>query len=272
MKQWLDAVCHIAKEAGQAILPYFNQDKHVLKTRHKADKSPVTDADIAAHDIICSGLHALAPTLPILSEEDANLLDYEQRKQWQRYWLIDPLDGTRGFIAGIPEFSVNIALIECGEPIMGVIYSPTDDLLYAAYDAEGAFRQDGSGCRTSLTTRCLNWQQYTFAVGQYHNEKRLQLYAQEHPNFSLLRLNSSLKFCAIAEGRADIYPRIGPTGEWDTAAGQCILEQAGGLVVDLQANPLQYNARESVINGAFVALGDTDALDQTLLSIQRGLS
>jgi 3'(2'), 5'-bisphosphate nucleotidase len=272
LARWLDPVRYIATEAGVGILEFYHGEDSRLETRQKSDDTPVTQADLTAHTIIHQGLTALAPNVPILSEEDVALTPYETRKSWDHYWLIDPLDGTRGFIAGLPEFSVNIALIEKNRPVMGVIYSPVEKILYWACAGTGAFKQEGLATPYAISTRPLSWDDFVVTIGHFHGVKRLTAALGDFPGFKLHRLNSSLKLCALADGTADIYPRIGPTSEWDTAAGQCILEEAGGAVVDLQQDSLQYNARESVINGAFFGLADPRNTDQIISLFNRSQS
>jgi 3'(2'), 5'-bisphosphate nucleotidase len=268
MKGWIDALCYIAIEAGEAIKPFYKQGQDKLNVRKKSDASPVTEADLLSNQIICQGLTALAANVPIISEE-TQLVDFPIRQHWQRLWLVDPLDGTKGFIAGIPEFSVNIALIENHAPVLAVIYSPMDDALYFASKGGGSYKKVGQAKAMPIRSSSINWQQYTLALGKYHNEDRIRQILGASDKYDFLHLNSSLKFCALAEGEADIYLRFGPTGEWDTAAGQCILAEAGGAVVDFNGSAMHYNARESIINEPFIAVGDCQAIDKTLELIKR---
>jgi len=259
----LQSVVNISHQAGSAIMNYYGDNASELGVRAKEDKSPVTEADLAAHHIVISGLTALTPELPILSEEGQHP-DYEVRQQWQRYWLTDPLDGTRGFVEGSEEFTVNIALIDAGNPVLGVIYSPVLELTYFASRNDGAYRQIAAEPPVGIETVSLNWEAHRVVLGRHIKKTRLlKLYEQE-PNCRLLRRNSSLKLGLVADGQADIYPRFGETGEWDTAAGQCIIEAAGGAVVDLENQPLQYNAKPSLINPPFVALGDRTQAEQII--------
>lgn len=258
----LTAVVKIAKQAGDAILPYFNHPERI-QARHKADNSPITAADLAAHNLLVQELKKLTPNLPILSEEGL-IPDFEIRQNWQQYWLLDPLDGTRGFLRGSNEFSVNVALIYKQQPVIGVIYAPVTRFCYFAYQGGAAYRQQDSERPKQMNTRQLRWNHITLLIGQYHSSKRLPLLIEQFKHLQVIRLNSSLKFCRVAEGSGDIYPRYGPTGEWDTAAGQCILKTAGGLVVDLQGQPLHYNARDSLINPPFIAIGDPSQIERIL--------
>ncbi len=268
---WYQPVCDIAIAAGQAIMPYYQQDKTVLKTQKKSDQSPVTEADLAAHKVIAEGLAQLTPDIPLLSEEDDQYFAYEKRRDWQRFWITDPLDGTRGFIAGLPEFSVNIALVDQHHAVMGIIYSPVEQILYAGMQGQGAFKQKVGETKQSISARAIPWDSVVIATGHYHNPKRLAGLLDDKINYQRLPLNSSLKFCKLAEGAADVYPRFGPTSEWDTAAGQCILEAAGGAVVDLSGQSLQYNAKSSLENGAFVAMADPSVQQRILTLLKRSL-
>lgn len=265
----LQKLCDIAEKAGKAIMTFYpGHAKGPLNVTKKPDQSPVTQADLAANQIITAGLKALYPEVPIISEESDPEQDWQQRRQWSRCWLVDPLDGTRGFIEGIAEFSVNIALIEQGLATAAVIYNPISQTVYFAAKGQGAYKKTGQEPAVRLCTRTKP-EVPTIAVGRYHNPKRIAAIMGKRP-YSLLSLNSSLKFCALAEGEADIYPRLGPTSEWDTAAGQCLLEAAGGVVVDLSGRSLQYNARDTLINGAFLALGRRQ--DDSLISVMRELA
>lgn len=266
-----EQVIELAKQAGLAIMPFYRQSADQLKATTKSDQSPVTQADIAAHNVIVNGLKQLTPDWPVLSEEDKETASYEERKQWQRYWLIDPLDGTRGFIAGLPGFSVNIALIENNMAIAGVIYGPVEQEMYYAVLGGHAYKQIIDQAAQRIQCRVIDWQQITVATGHFHNPKRLATLLADRIPYKRLALNSSLKFCRLAEGLADVYPRFGPTSEWDTAAGQCILEAAGGCVVDLSGQSMQYNAKSSLENSAFVAISDPSAQRRILDLLKRSL-
>lgn len=247
----LNAVIEIALEAGKRILGVYNSD---FAVSHKDDKTPLTQADLAAHHYILEALAKLAPGLPCLSEEAADI-PYSTRKAWTRYWLVDPLDGTREFVKRNGEFTVNIALIEQGRAALGVIHAPALDLCYGAAAGGGAFRLDDSR-RVPLTTRRLPATP-VFAVSRSHGDPELEALLARAPKHEAIGKGSSLKFCLIAEGAVDFYPRTGRTSEWDTAAGQCIVEQAGGAVLRLpELSPLAYNEKESLLNPPFAAVGD----------------
>ena len=253
----LDPVIAIAEQAGKAIVPYFAQDR-LLKVQHKMDCTLVTEADIAAQAIIKTELQKLTVHYPIVSEEDQQWEEYAIRKEWSRYWLVDPLDGTKGFVNHLPEFSVNIALIENNAPILGVIYGPMTQICYYAAFEQGAYKKQ-HGIIKRLHGAVFNPNNPRIILGQYHQSRQfLELF--QGKSFQLLRMNSSLKFGCLAEGSADIYPRFGPTSEWDTAAGQCLLHEIGGIVVDFAGQSLQYNAKPSLLNPKFIALSDRSAL------------
>lgn len=257
----LTEIIALSKKAGEAILPFYQHD-HLLDIKHKVDQSPVTEGDLAAHAVIEAGLKQLIPDWPLLSEE-GDLPDFAVRQQWQRYWLCDPLDGTRGFINGSTEFSVNIALIENHQAIMGVIYAPVTEILYYGLQHHGSFQQKAKGDLQRMYYRAPK-NKFRILVGQYHRSKWSQKLEKRVPNLERISLNSSLKFGAIAACEGDIYPRFGVTCEWDTAAGQIILEEAGGAVVDFKGKPLQYNAKDSLENPEFLALGDASKVNEVI--------
>ncbi|HWU35539.1 MAG TPA: 3'(2'),5'-bisphosphate nucleotidase CysQ [Methylovorus sp.] len=253
----LPEVIRIAKEAGKAIMKVYEGEIAVTR---KADASPVTAADLAAHEVIENGLQALPWQLPVLSEESV-LAPYFIRQQWQHYWLVDPLDGTREFIKRNGEFTVNIALIHEGISILGVVFAPVSGDLYYATQGEGAFHQAHDGAPRQIHARPLALPHITIAGSRSHSQARMQHFMAElSRNYSppeVISMGSSLKICLVAEGRADVYPRLGLTSEWDTAAGQCVLEQAGGQLVDMAGKPLVYNSKESLLNPEFFACGAT---------------
>ncbi len=249
----LDEVVAIALEAGEAIMRVYEGDFSVSR---KADDSPLTQADLAAHDVIDAGLARLAPGIPILSEEAANI-PYAERQTWQKYWLVDPLDGTREFIKRNGEFTVNIALIENHEPVLGVVYAPVLNLLFFSARGCGAYRQLGDKLPQRIHARDFDATQVTVVGSRSHaGDRLLQFLAKLGPHL-LISMGSSLKICLVAEGRADVYPRLGPTSEWDTAAAQCVLEEAGGRLVDTQNRPFRYNTKDSLLNPDFFAIGAT---------------
>lgn len=247
----LDETLALAQRAGRAILDVYESDFAVT---HKEDESPLTQADLASHRLIDDALPRLAPALPCLSEEGADI-PYATRSAWARYWLIDPLDGTREFIKRNGEFTVNIALVEGHRPVLGVIHAPVLGLTYGAARGLGAFRLDTMR-RTPIRTRPLPATP-TFVVSRSHRDPALDSILARAPQHDAIGKGSSLKFCLVADGSADFYPRLGPTSEWDTAAGQCIVEEAGGAVWRLpELTPLGCNEKESLLNPSFAVVGD----------------
>lgn len=253
-QQYLAPVIVIAKAAGVAIMQVYSTDFSIVK---KDDKSPLTQADLAAHHVIVAALAKLTPHIPILSEE-SEVIDYDTRKAWSQYWLIDPLDGTREFIKHNGEFTVNIALIDQGRPVLGVVYAPVNDLLYFACKAHGAYKQANADAVLSIHTRLLNLKQIVVAGSRSHIDEKMHRFMQNLAQSTgatpeLISMGSSLKICLIAEGIADVYPRLGPTSEWDTAAAHCVLLEAGGDVVDESGMSLRYNTKNSLLNPFFFA-------------------
>ena len=237
----LPRVTALARESGRAILTIY-QDLHP-QVEYKLAHSPVTQADLVSHQILQNGLTCLVPRLPVLSEEAVEV-PFEERKSWRHFWMIDPLDGTKEFLRRTGEFTVNIALIEDDRPILGVVYAPVIDKLYFAARGAGSYRMDGkvrTRIKVARTAGSARW-----VVSRSHASE------QEKKGGEFIVMGSSLKFCLIAEGAADVYPRSGPTMEWDTAAAQCILEEAGGSVIDPEGNTIRYNKRV-LLNSGFVA-------------------
>lgn len=248
----LPAVCRIARAAGQATLPIYHSD---FAVQTKADDSPLTQADLTAHRIINEQLTQLTPDWPQLSEEAADI-DFATRRQWSRYWLIDPLDGTREFVNKNDQFTVNIALIDNGQPVLGAVYAPVYDTLWYGVADSGAYKQVGVQDATPLHTRAANTAKPRVLVSRSHRSAAIDALLQRLPDFEPVAMGSSLKFCVIAEGAADFYPRLGPTSEWDTAAAHAVLLAAGGQVTDLHGQPLGYNTKTSLLNPHFLACGD----------------
>jgi 3'(2'), 5'-bisphosphate nucleotidase len=244
----------IAREAGAAILEIYARN---FSIEEKADNSPLTEADIAAHNIISRRLAELSPRLPILSEED--IKGFTGPDQTERYWLVDPLDGTKEFIKRNGEFTVNIALIAKGKPVLGVVFAPVLDTIYTAAHGMGAFKQIGKGEREQIYVAKHNADTSWKVVGsRSHAGDSLNEALQHLGEHEMLSMGSSLKFCMVAEGSADLYPRLGPTSLWDTAAAQCIVEQAGGKVIKLTGEPLGYGDVMKILNPFFVVHGRSD--------------
>ncbi|MFT5139778.1 MAG: 3'(2'), 5'-bisphosphate nucleotidase [Lysobacterales bacterium] len=252
-RERLNQLVTLSRKAGQAILEVYKQD---FEVEHKADASPLTQADLAAHRIICQGLAELDPDTPVLSEESAEI-PFSQRSQWNEYWLVDPLDGTKEFVNRNGEFTVNIALILDHAPVMGVVHVPVTGRTYFSARGIGAFRRDGDTNAVEISTRQPAATPLVVVGSRSHAnpdlEKRLSTIGQ----YELVSMGSSLKFCLIAEGKADFYPRLGLTSEWDTAAAQAVVEAAGGRVTTLDGKTLPYNRKDSLLNPYFLVFGDT---------------
>jgi len=245
-------VIALAHDAASAILGIYDSE---FAVQHKDDDSPLTAADLAAHRCIVDGLARITPEIPVLSEESAHEVPTATRRQWQRLWLVDPLDGTREFVKRNGEFTVNIALIVDGVAVWGVVQAPvTGELWHGGADI-GAFRRLGSD-ETAIRVRAPATAPLRVAASRSHRDSRTQAFIDRMGETEPVGLGSSLKFCKLAEGTLDVYPRFGPTSEWDTAAGQCVLEGAGGAVLDPQGRPFRYNQRERILNGDFIGLGD----------------
>lgn len=247
----LDQVKAIAQAAGVEIMAVYAHDFAVLE---KEDKSPVTQADTAAHELIIQHLKRLAPELPILSEEAVG--DFYAAKNFRCYWLVDPLDGTKEFIKRNGEFTVNIALIKDGHAVLGVVYAPLLNVAYLAVEGMGAFKEEADGKRVPIhVAEHMEGTPLRIVGSRSHTENSLVLLLQKLGSHELISMGSSLKFCLIAEGSADVYPRLGPTSLWDTAAGQCVVEQAGGSVLQLTGEPITYIDPSNILNPFFVAHG-----------------
>lgn len=248
----------LAYQAGAQIMAIYTRADFAVQD--KADASPLTAADLASHQTLCQGLRQLTPEVPILSEESAQI-PYAERSQWQRYWLIDPLDGTKEFIKRNGEFTVNIALIESGRATLGVVLIPATGQCYSALLDVGAWRQDHPDQTPQTIQVTQPFAKPLRVVGsRSHTSAELTDYVDKLNNTlgtpEFIAIGSALKFCLVAEGSADVYPRLGLTSEWDTAAAQCVVEAAGGQVVDLNGQPLRYNQKESLLNPHFLVFGD----------------
>lgn len=255
----VEGAISLARAAAAAILQVYDGE---FEVERKSDASPVTAADLAAHHLILDGLAELTPDIPVLSEESAHEVDAGQRRAWPRLWLVDPLDGTREFVKRNGEFSVNLALIDHGVAVFGLVLAPVGGALWHAQRGGPAYRRDGDAER-EIRVRSPAARPLRVAASRSHfSEHSEQFMVRAHraapDGIRMVSLGSSLKFCRIAEGELDLYPRFGPTSEWDTAAGQCVLEAAGGALVDPQGRPFRYNQRAHILNGDFVALGDRD--------------
>ena len=246
---YLEQVIDIAIGAGKRILEHRSNFHAKEKGDHGADTSPVTDADLASNKYIVDNLPKLDPQIPIISEETKHA-DYESRKSWHRFWCVDPLDGTKEFIKGSDDFTVNIALIDNLEPVLGVIYIPAKDQLFYAAKGFGSWKREGSGPAVRIYSAVPDLVKgLTIVESASHPSEELESYLKELPVTKRIAAGSSLKFCAVAEGLADIYPRMGPTMEWDVAAGDCIYRNSGRD--GQRSTSLTYN-KPSLKNGNFV--------------------
>jgi 3'(2'), 5'-bisphosphate nucleotidase len=267
----IPAVIELVRQAGAATLPYWRAD---VTVNEKADASPVTAADMAAHHILNDGLLALAPDIPVLSEEAADIA-LSERGQWNRWWLVDPLDGTKEFIAGTEEFTVNVALIEQGRVVFGVVGIPATGQCYFGGAGLGAWREDKAGKAEPISVRLAPQEAFTLVASRRHSspaqEALLAGLSERFGDLQLANVGSSLKFCQLAEGNADCYPRLAPTSQWDTAAAQGVLEGAGGEVLTLKGEALTYEARESLLNPYFLALPAAAAWRAELIQLARAL-
>ena len=253
LKELVNPVCEIAKQAGAEIMKIYAEG---FEVEQKKDHSPLTTADLASHTLIIEKLEKLTPEIPILSEESASI-SFAERSSWKNYWLIDPLDGTREFIKRNGEFTVNIALITEHSSSLGVVYIPVQDICYSASRKQGAYKQEQNQMAQKLQVRSSTpTNKPTICGSRSHAGKSLQALQEKIGEFDLISMGSSIKMCLVAEGVADIYPRFGPTSEWDTAAAHCVVNEAGGVIVDTTLKTLQYNTKDSLLNPSFLAIGD----------------
>ena len=254
MKSLIDPVVALAIDAGRKILQVYSSD---FEVQSKDDDSPLTQADLASHHCIVAGLKSLTPEIPIISEE-SELPNFEERSQWDRYWIIDPLDGTKEFVNRNGEFTVNIALIDKQKPVFGVVHVPVQDKTYWGCEGFGAERRDSDGGVESIHVSATSSDPVRVVGSRSHRGASLDTYLDKLGEYDMIPMGSSLKFCVIAEGGADLYPRLGLTSEWDTAAAQAVVEQAGGSVVTLDGKPMKYNAKEDILNPFFFVIGAAD--------------
>ncbi len=258
----LENVIKLSREAGEAILEVYHRTEGI-KVDVKSDDSPVTEADLAAHALLEPGLLSLLPEVPVLSEE-STLTSWEVRRQWDRYWIIDPLDGTKEFINRNGEFTVNVALIENGVPVLGVVYVPVVGITYAGIAGQGAWKYEGDGKR-AIQTRSIeslkaNKRPVEVVASRNHGAEEvvslMERIDAELGEVATKNMGSSLKLCLVAEGEADLYPRLALTSEWDTAAAQAVVEAAGGKVIDNNFEVLRYNTKDNILNPFFYVIGD----------------
>lgn len=251
--EYLNPVIALAEQAGDAIMDVYETD---FAVQHKNDRSPLTEADMTAHRVIVAGLQKLTPQWPVLSEESA-ATDFAERSAWREYWLVDPLDGTREFVKRNGEFTVNIALISDHQPVLGVVYAPVTRTAYYAAQDSGAYKQVNRQSAQAIHARACSERGMTIAGSRSHAGESLKNFlACLGEETHVLSVGSALKICLVAEGQADLYPRFGPTSEWDTAAAQCVAEQAGAHLTDLQRQSLRYNTKDSLLNPFFLVFAE----------------
>ena len=261
-EQLISATVEIAKEAGIAITEIYNSD---FDYQLKKDLSPITAADNLSHNIITERLKILTPKIPILSEENCNI-PYKIRSQWTQYWLVDPLDGTKEFISQNGEFTVNIALIENNIPIFGVIDIPVTNETYWGSKANGSFCSDANNDVKQINVPKDNQNPIRIVASRSHPSTKLASLLEIIVDYEIIEIGSSIKFCLIASGQADCYPRLGPTSEWDTAAGEAIVSYAGGRVVTARGNSMNYNAKKDYLNPNFIVSNDK-IISERILSL-----
>lgn len=248
----LPAVLDAVAAAGTAILEVYAGGHEV---EYKSDESPITRADRAAHEILAARLARIAPAIPVLSEEAESAHDRAVRGGWRELWLVDPLDGTKEFIGRNGEFTVNVALVRDHRPVLGVVAAPALGFTYYAAEGAGAFRRRDGAEAEPIRVRAAS-DPLVVVGSRSHRGDSLDGVLAKLGNHELRPMGSALKFCLVAEGSADFYPRLGPTSEWDTAAAQAVLELAGGAVTTLDGSPLRYNERDTLLNPHFIAFGD----------------
>ncbi len=246
----------IVARAGEAIMRVYGGAS--VAVQRKEDDSPLTLADLESQRVILEGLAAITPEVPVLSEESAQA-PWSERRAWDELWVVDPLDGTREFVKRNGEFTVNIALVHKHEPVLGMVAAPALGLLYWGASGVGAFSQHPGAARLKISVSAPH-DPVRVVGSRSHASRETAGYLARLGAHVMTGMGSSLKFCLIADGRADLYPRFGPTSEWDTAAGQAVLEAAGGHVTRLDGHRLRYNCRESLINGDFLAFNDPSVL------------
>lgn len=261
-QHWVEELVSIVEDAGAEILEIYNSN---FEVQTKSDESPLTQADLAAHQVIVRGLQALSPQLPIISEESTPP-DFAERSSWQRYWLVDPLDGTKEFVNRNGEFTVNIALIDAHQPVFGIVGVPVQGKIYIGDTGQTApaqrayVLQNGQSSPLSGPAEADLQKSLRVVASRNHGGQRLEDYlsdiAARFENCQRRPVGSSLKLCVLAEGGADIYPRLGPTSEWDIGAAQAVLTAAGGAVYAASGQVLQYNTKDSLLNPEFLAVGD----------------
>ena len=260
MHKLLQLMDSVAREAGDAILRVYEEDDFGIKKKN--DNSPLTRADLAAHHIIVDSLQKGAPGIPVLSEESGDIT-WEERSRWTQYFLVDPLDGTKEFIRRNGEFTVNIALIDKGVPLLGIVYAPVRGIMYTGDQSCGVASVRRHGKTVPISTRAIDPSRpLTVVASRRHGMDALQkcmtVLENHFSEIETTNMGSSLKLCLVAEGKADLYPRLAPTSEWDTASAQAVVEAAGGIVVDTDLAPLRYNTKADILNPFFYVISDAN--------------
>ena len=247
----IDELCRLARDAGAAVMQVYASD---FAVRGKTDASPVTDADEQAEAIILAGLARLTPEVPVVAEE--SVAAGRVPAIGERFWLVDPLDGTREFVNRNGEFTVNIALVRDHQPVLGVVHVPVSGVTYTGVVGQGATRRTGDAPPEPICVQRSCADPVRVVGSRSHANPRLRHYLEAIGDYELVSMGSSLKFCLLAEGKADLYPRLGPTSEWDTAAAHAVVVAAGGHIVTLDNSPLKYNCKASLLNPEFLVFGD----------------
>jgi 3'(2'), 5'-bisphosphate nucleotidase len=254
----LDAMVVLVRAAGAAVMGVYERP---VAVQLKDDQSPLTEADLASHAVLVDGLARMSPVLPVISEE-GGLPDFAERSQWPAYWLIDPLDGTKEFLAKNGEFTVNLALVEGGRPTLGVVGVPAREQVFVGDTERGIARRVDAAGTHDLRARAYRGGKPTVVASRRHGGEHLEValkaLEREHGGVEMRNVGSALKLCLLAEGAADVYPRLAPTSEWDTAAADAVLVAAGGRIFQLGGAPLAYNKRD-ILNPEFVAVADPSA-------------
>ena len=263
-RERLEQLVALSRLAGDAILEIYKQD---FVVEQKSDNSPLTQADLASHRLICDAIAEIDPRTPVLSEESTEI-PFSQRSQWSEYWLVDPLDGTREFVNRNGEFTVNIALIIGHQPVMGVVHVPVSGVSYFGGVGLGAFKMVGEKDAERISTRQPAAEPMVVVGSRSHANPNLERRLESLGPYEMVSMGSSLKFCLVAEGKADFYPRLGPTSEWDTAAAQAVVEASGGRVTTLDGRALPYNSKPSLLNPEFLVFGDEARDWPALMSVE----
>ena len=264
-QKYIKKLINISKNAGDTIMDIYETEFDV---NFKSDQSPLTKADILSNKIICQSLRKITPDIPILSEESSDI-PYNERSKWNQYWLVDPLDGTKEFINKNGEFTTNIAFMKNNRPIFGMIYAPVLDEIYWGSIENGSFMLKGNKFKDIEQIKVNNKSRGSLKIvkSRSHPSEDLNNLMKKLDSYELIEIGSSLKFCLVAKGDADCYPRFGPTSEWDTAAGEAIVLSAGGRVIDLENQPIKYNKGSSFINPSFIVANNKLSLDMILSSL-----